>query len=80
MKRVLASLLMIGVLVLAANIVPAFAQQYPDVSNLKAFAAEANFMSLPGYLRWVVYQVNNQWLSMEEASRIVDEQMKTAGQ
>ncbi len=80
MKRVLASVLVIGVLVLAAAIVPAFAQQYPNVSNLKAFTPEANFMSLPGYLRWVVYQTNNQWISLEEATRIVNEQTKTAGQ
>jgi hypothetical protein len=33
-----------------------FAQQYPNVSNLTPFSAQANFMSLPGYLRYVVNQ------------------------
>ncbi len=80
MKRAIASLLVIGALVLAAQIGPAFAQDYPNVSNLTPFTPDANFMSLPGYLRWVVYQLNNEWISLEEAARIVNEQIRTAGQ
>lgn len=38
--------MVLTVLVLAAAIAPAFAQQYPNVSNLKPFVPEANFMSL----------------------------------
>ncbi len=79
MKRVIASLLVIGALVLAVHIGPAFAQEYPNVSNLTPFTPDANFMSLPGYLRWVVYQLKNEWISLEEAARIVNEQIRTAG-
>jgi hypothetical protein len=52
----------------------ASAQQYPSVSNLKPFSAESDYMSLAGYLRYVVYQQSNQWLTYDEASRIVKQQ------
>jgi hypothetical protein len=52
---------------------------YPDVSTLQPFPAEANFMSLPGYLRWVTFQQTSNWLSYAEATGIVTEQTRTAG-
>ncbi|MBI4276870.1 MAG: hypothetical protein HY660_00315 [Armatimonadetes bacterium] len=55
----------------------AFAQQYPNVANLKAFSPEAKFMSLPGYLRYLVHQQTGQWMTYAEASRTVQQQ--TAG-
>jgi hypothetical protein len=74
-----------------AGIVPAFAQTtqpapaqpgqgpqlQPTVANLEPFSAEANFMSLVGYLRWVVFQQTSQWLSHVEASRMVSQQTGT---
>jgi hypothetical protein len=53
---------------------PATTGQYPSVANLKPFAAEANYMSLPGYLRYLVYQHTSQWLTRTEAERIVNQQ------
>ena len=50
------------------------AQQYPNVGNVKAFSAGANFMSLPGYLRYLVHQLKGQWLSFSEAARVVRQQ------
>ena len=50
------------------------AQQYPNVANVKAFTAGANFMSLPGYLRYLVHQKTGQWLSLFEAARVVKQQ------
>jgi hypothetical protein len=41
---------------------------------LKAFSAEANYMSLAGYLRYLVFQQTGQWLTREEAVRIVNQQ------
>jgi len=52
----------------------ASAQQYPKVKSLKPFSAEANFMSTPGYLRWVVHQQTRNWITYPEASRIVAQQ------
>lgn len=70
---------LLATLVLAATVAPALAQQYPDVSSLKPFSAEANFMSLPGYLRWLVFQQTGQWITYAEAARIVQEQLSAAG-
>ncbi len=52
----------------------ASAQQYPNVSNLTPFSAQADFMSLSGYLRYVSYQQSNVWLTHTEALRIVQQQ------
>jgi len=47
---------------------------YPTVSNLQAFSAEANFMSLPGYLRYLMFQKTSQWMTYGEARRTVMQQ------
>ncbi|HEY6101845.1 MAG TPA: hypothetical protein VI007_01325 [bacterium] len=67
-------MLVLTALLLAAAIAPALAQQTPNVSNLKAFSAEASFMSLPGYLRWVLFQQNGNWITYAEAARMVSQQ------
>ncbi|MGH2405511.1 MAG: hypothetical protein ACRDGN_13775 [bacterium] len=72
------AIVVIAALLLVGSVAPAFAQQYPNVSKLEPFSAEANFMSLPGYLRWVVFQQTNSWITYAEAERIVKEQT-TAG-
>jgi len=74
--RVTSKLLLIaiaaGLLVWLA--VPAGAQQYPNVANLQPFTAQANYMSLPGYLRWVNYRDTGSWLTYQEAQAIVVQQ------
>jgi len=65
----------LGVVLLSAVISGvASAQQYTNVANLTPFRAESNYMSLPGYLRYVTYQQTNLWLTYDEASRIVHQQ------
>lgn len=44
---------------------------YADVRNLKPFSAEADYMSLAGYLRYLTHQRTSQWLTHQEAERIV---------
>ena len=67
-------------LLVATAVTPVLAQTtYPDVSALDPFSAESNFMSRPGYLRWVTFQQTSNWLSYVEAERIVVEQTRTAG-
>lgn len=64
--------LILTVLMLTALAAPAFAQsEYPNVANVTAFSAEANFMSLPGWLRLLVFRDQGIWLTHPEAARIV---------
>jgi len=53
---------------------PAATGEYPNLSGVRAFSAETNYMSLPGYLRWMVFREQSVWLSVPEAKRIVAEQ------
>ncbi|HEY3248696.1 MAG TPA: hypothetical protein VGK88_10450 [bacterium] len=71
--RVIIVIVLVG-LVLVSLSTPALAQQFPNVANLRPFSAEANFMSLPGYLRWLVFQQTGQWITYAEAARVVKEQ------
>lgn len=48
--------------------------QVPSVASLKPFSIEANFMSLPGYLRYLMHQQTGQWLTYAEATRAVRQQ------
>jgi len=48
--------------------------QYPSVSGLTPFSAEANYMSKPGYLRYRYFVSSGRWISYQEAARIVAEQ------
>ena len=71
--------LILGLMIMVVLLVtlaapPASAQDYPDVRNMVPFSEEANFMSLPGYLRWMHYQQSGEWISRPEAVRIVREQ------
>lgn len=47
---------------------------FPNVANLRPWSPEANFMSLPGYLRWLVHQASGNWITLAEATRVVQEQ------
>lgn len=50
---------------------PGSTGQVPSVANLKPFSIEANFMSLPGYLRFLMHQQTGQWMTYAEAQRAV---------
>lgn len=80
MKRFLTSLAIgagLAVTLMMGASTQANAQDYPKVSNLKPFTAEANYMSLPGYLRFLVYERDGVWLDRMEAASIVDNQIAT---
>ncbi len=49
--------------------------EYTNVSGLTPYATEADYMSLPGYLRWQTYLEQKVWISVPEAKRIVAEQL-----
>jgi len=78
MVRLWTGVLILTFLMLVATTAPAFAQQFPEVANLTPFSVETNFMSLAGYLRWLVFTQTSQWISMPEAARVVSEQLAVA--
>ena len=47
---------------------------YPQVSNLTPFSPDANFMSLPGYLRYLVLTQSSTWISHDQAVQVVAQQ------
>jgi len=67
----LTMVILVGMAVASA---PAQAAEYANVVDLRPFAAESNYMSLAGYLRWMTFKENGIWLSVGEAKRIVAEQ------
>lgn len=49
----------------------------PRVENLKPFSPETQYMSVAGFLRYVVYHQTGLWLTQNEASRMLQEQLRT---
>ncbi len=50
------------------------AQDFVSVKGLTPFTPSANFMSLPGYLRWRYLLDSGRWLSRAEAVNVVSNQ------
>ena len=46
----------------------------PKIGTVTPFTAAANFMSLPGYLRYLIHEQSGQWLTYGEAARAVRQQ------
>ena len=57
------------------SVTPGLAQNVPSVRGLRAFSAEANYMSLPGYLRLQYFAENHTWLTHREAVAMVHRQL-----
>jgi hypothetical protein len=74
---ILVVFVLLGTLVALAT-PPAQAADYTNVAGLQPFAAESNYMSLAGYLRWTTFKEQGIWLSVPEAKRIVAEQIASA--
>ena len=76
MRKIIIGLALVTAMAASALIAPkaAQAQDYPAVTNITPFTAESNYMSKPGYLRYRNYVNTNNWISYEEAARIVAEQ------
>ncbi len=49
----------------------------PRVEKLKPFSPETQYMSVVGFLRYVVYQQTGLWLTHTEAGRMLQEQQRT---
>ncbi len=73
--------LIVVVMAAAAMLTAATAKQaqaqtnYPNVAGLTAFTQAANYMSLPGYLRYRYFLDSGRWISREEAENAVRTQV-----
>ena len=75
MRKLIVMLVVALVTLASAFMAPkAEAQTFPNVANLTAFTPEANYMSLPGYLRWQYYLASGRWISRDEAVNQVKQQ------
>lgn len=76
MRKIIIGIALVTAMAASAVIAPkaAQAQTYSNVSGITPFTVEANYMSKPGYLRYRNFVDNNNWISYEEAARIVAEQ------
>ena len=43
----------------------------PDVSHLKAYTADTHFLSLAGYLRYLVHDTSKTWMTTEDTDRLM---------
>ena len=61
-------------LYLGPPVQPPTGGQFPYVANLKPFTPDTNGMSLPGYLRQLVYWQTGKWITISDAGRVVQQQ------
>ena len=69
--------LVVSLLVGSLGLLPAAqvqAQEFVSVKGLTPFTPPANYMSLPGYLRWRYLLDSGRWLSRAEAVSVVNNQ------
>lgn len=76
--RLLLLLSLLVVMVLGLAGVASAQATVPNVRGLRAFTAEAKFMSLPGYLRWQYFQETGAWVTWGEAVAMVRNQLVIA--
>lgn len=75
MRKIYVVLTLAAMTVAGALMAPgAQAQTLPDVKSVVPFTQGANYMSLPGYLRYQTLLQQGRWLSREEAERAVADQ------
>ncbi|HEY3416786.1 MAG TPA: hypothetical protein VGM23_07880 [Armatimonadota bacterium] len=72
MKRIVVALILASIAVMGLSL-QASAQTIPTVKGITAFSAQANYMSLAGYLRWQYFVQNKTWISPQEAQNLVNQ-------
>ncbi|MHB9022985.1 MAG: hypothetical protein ACYC7E_02260 [Armatimonadota bacterium] len=73
MRRLVVALILASFTILGLSL-QASAQTIPTVTGITPFSAQANYMSLAGYLRWQYYVQNQTWISPQEAQELVNNQ------
>jgi hypothetical protein len=47
------------------------ASRLPDVSNLRAYTSGTHFLSLAGYLRYLVHDTSKKWMTTEDTDKLM---------
>ncbi|MEW6277050.1 MAG: hypothetical protein AB1758_00405 [Candidatus Eremiobacterota bacterium] len=76
--RLILTLLLLAVACLATGSSPAAAVDVPQVTHLRPFSAEANYMSLPGYARYLIYAREGVWLDRAEVVAMLNYDVEAA--
>jgi phosphomannomutase len=73
MRKLIVGLALAGATVLGAYATPAQAKSAGGVAldGVVAFSASANYMSIPGYVRYRIFQRDGRWISRTEAEQLV---------
>lgn len=73
MRKLIVGLTLAGAAVLGAYATPAQAKSAGGVplDNVVAFTNSANYMSIPGYVRYRIFLNEGRWLSRQEAEQLV---------
>jgi hypothetical protein len=80
MRKLIPVVVIAGVAIAGAVFAPkASAQNYTDVKALRPFSPAANYMSLPGYLRYRFLVDSGRWITREEAEEAVRQQGAPTG-
>ena len=81
MRKLFVVVMLIAVALIGAIAAPrAQAQaQYPSVRGVTPFTQAANYMSLPGFLRYQYLLTSGRWISREEAEEAVRQQGAPTG-
>ena len=76
MRKIILGVALAAAVAASAIAAPRAQAQTTDipVANLTPFTTACNYMSKPGYYRYRNYVATNNWISYEEAARIVAEQ------
>lgn len=80
MRKLIPVVVIAGAALAGAIFAPqASAQNYTDVRGLRPFSPQANFMSLPGYLRYRFLVDSGRWITRDEADEAVRQQGAPTG-
>ena len=76
MRKIILGVVLAVAAVASAIAAPRAQAQTADIptATLTPFTAEANYMSKPGYYRYRNYVATGNWITYEEAARLVAEQ------
>lgn len=80
MRKLFVVMMLAAVALFSAVLAPkAQAQTYPNVRGVTPFTQAANYMSLPGFLRYQYLLSSGRWISRDEAEEQVRQQGAPTG-